>query len=109
MQETVIREIFSPPKSPGECIFARTTETISADLTTPITPCQFGGNPDCGQCGCIASMGLAAVGHHRVIGPLTAGHLFVASDRLGKGWKRLRDKLSPKPKQHAEPTPFKIL
>ena len=36
-----------PPRSPDECVFARTTTTISADLTTRITPCQFGGAPDC--------------------------------------------------------------
>ncbi|HZD09264.1 MAG TPA: hypothetical protein VE176_13500 [Candidatus Limnocylindrales bacterium] len=28
------------------CIFAQTTHTISADLKSKITPCQFGGNPD---------------------------------------------------------------
>jgi hypothetical protein len=83
MRDSVIREIASPPRSPRECIFARTTETVSADLSTRITPCQFGGDPDCEQCGCIASMGLAAVGHYHVLGPLTAGHLFMASDRLG--------------------------
>ena len=110
MHDVVIQEIASPPKSPSECIFARTTETISADLQTQITPCQFGGDPDCEQCGCIASMGLAALGHHRVIGPLTAGHLFIASDQLGKGWRRLQDKLSPKPRQQlAGSSPFKII
>src|SRR5678815_4621323 len=36
-----------PPDSPSECVFARTTTTISADLTTRIEPCQFGGSPDC--------------------------------------------------------------
>jgi MoaA/NifB/PqqE/SkfB family radical SAM enzyme len=89
MPEAVIREMETPPTSPAECIFARTTETISADLKTRITPCQFGGDPDCEQCGCIASMGLAAVGHYRVLGQLTAGRIFMASDRLGKGWRRL--------------------
>jgi organic radical activating enzyme len=88
MPEAVIREMEAPPTSPAECIFARTTETISADLKTQITPCQFGGDPDCEQCGCIASMGLAAVGHYRVLGQLTAGRIFMASDRLGKGWRR---------------------
>src|SRR5260370_42709194 len=34
----------NPPASPDECMFARTTTTISADLTTRITPCQFGGD-----------------------------------------------------------------
>lgn len=83
MREGLIKEMLSPPKNPGECIFARTTHTISADMETKISPCQFGGNPDCSQCGCIASMGLAAVGHHRVAGSLTAGRLFYVSDRIG--------------------------
>ncbi len=109
MHEIVIAEIASPPSSPEECIFARTTETISADLTTRITPCQFGGDPDCAQCGCIASMGLAAVGHHRVLGPLTAGHLFFASDRVGKSWRNLMQSFRPKPRAAAELSPFKIL
>jgi MoaA/NifB/PqqE/SkfB family radical SAM enzyme len=109
MPDAVINEIASPPKSPDECIFARTTETISADLKTQITPCQFGGEPDCEQCGCIASMGLAAVGHHKVLGPLTAGHLFMASDRIGKRWRKLQKAFISKPTVITEPAPFKIL
>ncbi|MFZ1012887.1 MAG: radical SAM protein [Terracidiphilus sp.] len=88
MHDSLLREMLKPPSSPAACIFARTTQTISADLKTRITPCQFGGDPDCGQCGCIASMGLAAVGHHRVLGRLTAGHLFKISDRVGKSWRK---------------------
>ncbi len=68
MPEGLIRQMASPPHDPGECVFAQTTQTISADLTTKITPCQFGGNPDCGSCGCIASMGLAAVAEHKLAG-----------------------------------------
>ena len=109
MPEGMIDEIASPPKSPEECIFARTTETISADLKTQITPCQFGGKPDCEQCGCVASMGLAAVGHHKVLGPLTAGHLFLASDRVGKSLRKVRRAFSPKPVRAAEPVVFPIL
>jgi len=109
MQPSVIREFASPPKSPGECIFARTTQTISADLKTRISPCQFGGEPDCEQCGCLASMGLAAVGHHRVMGSLTAGHLFMASDRIGKGWARLQKSFLPTSLSPAEVSPFKVL
>ena len=103
MQEQVIREILSPPRSPDECIFARTTHTLSADLKTKITPCQFGGDPDCSQCGCMASMGLAAVGHHRVLGALTAGHLFRASDRIGEAFKRTKSVFAaPAPEPPAE-------
>ena len=109
MHDIVIDEIANPPASPEECIFARTTETISADLTTKITPCQFGGDPDCSQCGCIASMGLAAVGHYKVAGNLTAGHLFMASDRFGKQLRRFRESLKPSPVVAVQPAPFKIL
>jgi MoaA/NifB/PqqE/SkfB family radical SAM enzyme len=64
MPERLLREFLHPPESPEACIFAQTTHTISADLKSKITPCQFGGNPDCSQCGCMASMGLAAVGNY---------------------------------------------
>lgn len=109
MPEAVIRELASPPRSPRECIFARTTGIISADLITRITPCQFGGSPDCAQCGCIASMALAAVGHHRVAGPLTAGHLFMASDRVGKLWRSFQQRFSRKPSAVGRISPFKII
>lgn len=89
MHESCLREFLNPPASPEECIFARTTHTVSADLKTAITPCQFGGTPDCSQCGCIASMGLAAVGHHKVVGNLTAGRIFMISDRIGTGMRKL--------------------
>lgn len=109
MPEAAIQELEAPPSSPEDCIFARTTATISADLKTRITPCQFGGDPDCSQCGCIASMGLAAVGHHRIAGPVTAGQIFMASDRFGKAWKGLRGKFSTKSSIRPVSSPFNIL
>src|ERR1035438_4449857 len=84
MSRAMIDELQHPPTSPRDCIFARTTLTVSADMKTRITPCQFGGAPDCSQCGCIASMGLAAVGHHRVMPGVTAGQLFSLSDLISK-------------------------
>lgn len=108
MRESVIREMLTPPSEPAACIFARTTQTISADLKTKITPCQFGGEPDCAQCGCIASMGLAAVGHHRVLGGLTAGHLFRVSDRVGMSWRRVTDRFR-RPIPISESSTFRIL
>ena len=106
MPHALIAEIEHPPQNPAECIFARTTATFSADLETRITPCQFGGNPDCSQCGCIASMGLAAVGHHKVLGPITAGSIFMSSARLGALWSRITRK---PPRKAEEPSPFRIL
>jgi MoaA/NifB/PqqE/SkfB family radical SAM enzyme len=108
MHESLIREMLSPPNGPEECIFARTTHTISADLKTKITPCQFGGDPDCAQCGCVASMGLAAVGHHRVVGNLTAGRLFRISDQIGNSWMKVRHAFQRPSSQPAAPL-FSIL
>jgi MoaA/NifB/PqqE/SkfB family radical SAM enzyme len=79
-----------PPSSPADCVFSRTTETISADLTTRITPCQFGGNPDCSNCGCIASAGLAALARHHLFGFIPVGALFTNSLKVGERMKRLR-------------------
>jgi MoaA/NifB/PqqE/SkfB family radical SAM enzyme len=84
MPEGLIRQMATPPHSPAECVFALTTQTISADLKTEITPCQFGGNPDCESCGCIASMGLAAVAAHKLGGIIPVGAIFKASIKLGQ-------------------------
>src|SRR5260370_12268335 len=84
MGEGLIRQFASPPKAPEECVFARTTRTLSADLKTEVTPCQFGGNPDCGSCGCIASMGLAAVAAHKLGGIIPLGMLFRTSLKIGQ-------------------------
>ena len=80
----------NPPDSPDECIFARTTSTISADLTTRITPCQFGGAPDCSNCGCIASAGLAAVARHKLFGVVPVGSIFAGSLKVGRQVRRMR-------------------
>lgn len=92
MSEEMLREFLTPPASPAECIFARTTLSVSADLKTRIGPCQFGGDPDCSQCGCIASMGLAAIGRHKLAGPLTTAHVFKASFAIGTVWQSLGKK-----------------
>jgi MoaA/NifB/PqqE/SkfB family radical SAM enzyme len=73
-----------PPDSPEDCIFAQTTECISADLRSRITPCQFGGTPDCASCGCIASAGLAAVGRYRLPGGMPVEAIYWGSRRVGQ-------------------------
>ena len=80
-----------PPESPEDCIFAQSTECFSSDLERRITPCQFGGNPDCANCGCIASAGLDAIGRHRLKGGLTVGKIFHASLHLGRTVARIRN------------------
>jgi sulfatase maturation enzyme AslB (radical SAM superfamily) len=88
MPEGMIRQFASPPRSPEECVFALTTRTLSADLKTQITPCQFGGNPDCASCGCIASMGMAAIGEHKLGGLVRVGAIFNASLKIGRARSR---------------------
>ncbi len=91
MPEGMIRVYAEPPDSPDECIFARTTTCLSADFEHYITPCQFGGRPDCSNCGCIASAGLAAVGRHRLPGGVRVGAIFEGSLRVGRVVRRLRN------------------
>lgn len=90
MAEKVIRQFASPPHRPQDCVFALTTQTLSADLKTNITPCQFGGNPDCTSCGCVASMYLTAVAAHKLGGILPVGALFKASIKIGQTRARYR-------------------
>ncbi len=90
MPRQLLDAYLEPPASPDDCIFARTTECISADLQTQITPCQFGGSPDCSSCGCMASAGLAAVGRHRLGGLIPIDLLFNGSIRIGQGVQGLR-------------------
>lgn len=56
--EGISRAIRVPPANPKECTFSRMSTNYSADLTTRVEPCIFGGNPDCSQCGCAISSGL---------------------------------------------------
>jgi MoaA/NifB/PqqE/SkfB family radical SAM enzyme len=90
MPEELIEAYADPPQSPDDCVFARTTLTISADLTTKITPCQFGGTPDCANCGCLASAGMTAIARHQVFGFIPVGSIFTGSMKVGERMRRLR-------------------
>jgi sulfatase maturation enzyme AslB (radical SAM superfamily) len=90
MPEAVIRQFATPPQNPNDCVFALTTQTLSADLQTKITPCQFGGNPDCTACGCFASMGLASIAAHKLAGFLPVGAILKASIIIGQWRARTR-------------------
>jgi MoaA/NifB/PqqE/SkfB family radical SAM enzyme len=90
LREGLIDAYADPPNSPDECVFARMTTTISADLTTRITPCQFGGTPDCHSCGCMASAGLAAVARHRIWGLVPVSPIFHGSVKVGERVRKLR-------------------
>jgi hypothetical protein len=84
MPEGLIRQFAIPPRRPEDCVFALTTRVISADLKTRVLPCQFGGDPDCSSCGCVASMGLAAVAAHKLWGFVPVGAIFRASLKFGQ-------------------------
>ncbi len=99
MPKGLLKAYLAPPHGPDDCIFAKTTDCVSADLTTKITPCQFGGNPDCGNCGCMASAGLSAVGNHRLPGGIRLGAIFNASFRVGNTVRGLRERLSSPPRK----------
>ena len=90
LPDSVLEGYRNPPQSPSDCIFARTTMNYTADLQTRITPCQFGGNPDCSQCGCIASAGLKAVGEHRLGGIVPLKSIFKASEAVGESFAQVR-------------------
>jgi sulfatase maturation enzyme AslB (radical SAM superfamily) len=84
MTRETIEGFLNPPSNPRDCIFANTTETITADLKTRVGPCQFGGNPDCSQCGCIASAGLNSLGKIALPGGIRVGWLYERSLRVGR-------------------------
>lgn len=103
MPEALIHQFLTPPHRPEECVFALTTQVLTADLKTKITPCQFGGKPDCAQCGCIASMGLAAVAAHKLGGVLPVGAIFRQSVQIGQAWSGMKGEPEP------PPSPLRIL
>jgi sulfatase maturation enzyme AslB (radical SAM superfamily) len=105
MLDGMLKVYADPPSSPDDCIFARTTECFSADLERRITPCQFGGNPDCSQCGCIASAGLEAIGRHRLTGGIPVGAIFYASLKVGRAVERVRGLTLGAPSAAAPPGP----
>jgi MoaA/NifB/PqqE/SkfB family radical SAM enzyme len=89
LPQMVLEGYKNPPSNPDDCIFSRTTLNLTADLKSKITPCQFGGNPDCSQCGCVASAGLTAVGDYKLFGAIPLRTLYNVSSQVGKTVKKL--------------------
>jgi len=81
-----------PPKSPHQCIFAQATVCISADLTTRISPCQFGGRSVCAECGCVASGGLASFANYKLAGLVQISDVFSLSRRIGAHWASIANR-----------------
>jgi MoaA/NifB/PqqE/SkfB family radical SAM enzyme len=90
MPQVVLEGYRNPPASPADCIFSRTTLNLTANLKDKVVPCQFGGTPDCSNCGCIASAGLAAVGEYKLGGLVKLRSIYDLSDRIGKKFAEAR-------------------
>lgn len=84
MPVSVLAGFRDPPHSPQECVFAQTTSCFSADLATRIEPCQFGGDPVCAECGCMASAGFASVAKHKLAGLVPVSDVFTLSRNIGR-------------------------
>jgi organic radical activating enzyme len=84
LPEGADRAFLHPPADPSECTFARISVNYSADLTTQVEPCFFGGNPDCSQCGCAVSAGLHWLRDKPVGLGLRARHLIDATLTVGR-------------------------
>jgi hypothetical protein len=82
--------VSAPEYLAAECVFARTTLSLTADLKNRVTPRRFGDTPDCSQCGCMAPAGLKAAGDYRLPGHVPLRSLYNASDAVGQAAARLR-------------------
>ena len=104
MPKGMIEVYRRPPENPESCVFAQTTTSLSADLERRITPCQFGGNPDCSQCGCIATAGLEAVARHRLGGKIQVGWIYWSSLRVGRWMRATRGAVTGSPRPPLRPS-----
>ena len=89
MNDGIAQAFLHPPARPAECIFAKMSANYSADLTTRVEPCVFGGTPNCAECGCAASSGLHWIRSVKVAGPLRVGHFVGGSVGVGSLINRL--------------------
>jgi organic radical activating enzyme len=76
--------LLSPPENPDDCVFAKMSRNYSADLSSRVQPCVFGGSPDCSQCGCAVSTGLHWVRQVKLAGPVKIDHFIQVSLNIGR-------------------------
>jgi len=109
MTDGFAQAFLDPPKNPADCTFSKMSVNYSADLSTRVEPCIFGGEPDCSTCGCAVSAGFHWAGNHKIVGPLSVRHLVNTSVLIGTTMNRIRTRSdgdtrwtgtpqSPKPK-----------
>jgi MoaA/NifB/PqqE/SkfB family radical SAM enzyme len=92
MPEGVLEALRVPPRTPQSCLFASITQAVAADLERTIHPCQLGGNPECSQCGCMASAALAAMDRHRLLPGIRLGTIYNLSCRMGQRFRAVRQR-----------------
>jgi MoaA/NifB/PqqE/SkfB family radical SAM enzyme len=92
MHDGLAKAFIDPPKNPQDCLFAKMSVNYSADLSSRVEPCVFGGSPDCAQCGCAASIGLHWIRDIKFVGPLKVGHFVGSSVEIGLLMNKLRDR-----------------
>lgn len=98
LMNTGIAEAFvHPPSSPRDCLFSKMSANYSADFQTRVEPCVFGGNPDCSQCGCAASVGFHWVRSAKIAGPLKVGHFVETSVNIGSFVNRVTRRAAVQP------------
>jgi len=90
MHPGLARSFLHPPANPADCLFAKMSANYSADLQTRVEPCVFGGEPNCVECGCMASTGIHWIRGVKVAGPLRVGHFVRGSVGIGSLVNRLR-------------------
>ncbi|MGD0305409.1 MAG: radical SAM protein [Candidatus Acidiferrales bacterium] len=96
MNKTIADAFLHPPASPDACIFAKMSTNYSADFKSRVEPCVFGGQPDCSNCGCAASIGLQSLMTRQVVGPARIGHFVKGSVAVGQLANRLKaNKFAP--------------
>jgi MoaA/NifB/PqqE/SkfB family radical SAM enzyme len=100
--EGLSQAFLHPPKDPDHCLFSKMSANYSADLTSRVEPCVFGGTPDCSQCGCAASMGMHWVRSVKMAGPLKVDHFISGSLKAGRLMSRLRSRTARPPRWKAD-------
>lgn len=95
LNDYILKAYLNPPQNPSECIFATITQCLSPDLETVVSPCQFGGNPKCSECGCLGSIAMHAVGERRLPIGVKMGSLFKVSNRVGQWLRDVRERQRP--------------
>lgn len=90
MNPGIAQALCRPPENPSQCMFARLSTNYTADLSTQVEPCIFGGAPDCTQCGCAISSGLHWLKNISLVGCVKVEKVALTSVAIGSLVARLR-------------------